>query len=166
MSATPSIASTPIPVMKGGAKKQLIDILQKYAQPLNIYIGILLVLGIVYVGQIPDWITYQANSPLGRLFLFLLTVMIADTYSWIYGLLMALFVVLLIAVAPRTLKAGFQNMAGDRGDTEVKFVSQKKKWWSETVLQENPVGIEEEKVRTSAIQDAGSSSSNSTGSSL
>jgi hypothetical protein len=41
----------------------------------------------------------------------------------------------------------------------VKLVSQKKRWWIEEVMGENPVGIEEEKVRTSAIQDNDSSSS-------
>jgi hypothetical protein len=153
--------------MKGGAREQLWDIAQKYAQPLHIYLGIFLVLGITYVGQIPDHYTYQANSLLGRTFLFFITTFVADTYSWVYGVLMALFVVLLLVVSPRTQgREGFQSGTGSSagnggGDLDVKLVSQKKRWWSEEVLQENPIGIEEEKVKTSAIQDAGSSSSNS-----
>ena len=138
--------------MKGGAKEHIIDILKKYAQPLNMYIGIALVLGITYVGQIPGSISFQANTFLGRLVLFWATIIIADTYSWIYALLMALFVVLLIAVSPRTKKEGFS-------DTEVKLVTQKRKWWSEEVLQENPLGIEEELVKTQAIQDNTNSNS-------
>ena len=150
--------------MKGGAREQLLDIAKKYAQPLNVYLAIALVLGITYVGRIPDHYTYQANTIVGRFFLFTITIFVADTYSWIYALLMALFTVLVIAVAPRTLREGFQ--AGATGsDMETKFVSQKKRWWAEEVLQENPIGIEEEKVRTSAIQDSSSSSSNSTTSS-
>ena len=150
--------------MKGGAKEQLLDIVKKYAQPLNMYIGILLVLGITYVRQIPKAITFRANTLLGRLFLFALTIIIADTYSWIYALLMALFTVLVIAVAPRTLE-GFQDKpAGDMGDVDVKLVTQKKRWWSEEILEENPLGIEDDKVKTSAIQD-NTNASNSTTSS-
>ena len=151
--------------MKGGAKEHVMDMIKKYAQPLNIYVGILLVLGITYVRQIPKIVAFRANTLLGRLFLFALTIIIADTYSWIYALLMALFTVLIIAVAPRTLKEAFQEkVAGDMGDVDVKLVTQKKKWWSEEVLEENPLGIEDDKVKTSAIQDS-SNTSNSTTSS-
>ncbi len=150
--------------MSGGAREHILDIAKKYAQPLNVYIGIALVLGITYVGQIPDNISYQANTLLGRVLLFFLTVVIADTYSWIYALLMALFTVLLISVSPRNFKEGFQGEKGGMGDTDIKLVSQKKRWWAEQVLHENPLGIEDDKVRTSAIQD-NSNTSNSTNSS-
>jgi hypothetical protein len=152
------------PVMSGGAREHILDIAKNYAQPLNVYIGIALVLGITYIGQIPDNISYQANTLLGRVILFFLTVVIADTYSWIYALLMALFTVLLISVSPRNFKEGFQGEKGDMGDTDIKLVSQKKRWWAEQVLHENPLGIEDDKVRTSAIQD-NSNTSNSTNSS-
>ena len=147
--------------MKGGAREQMLDIVKKYAQPLNVYVGIVLVLAITYIGQIPTSVTFRANSTLGRLILFTLTIIIADTYSWIYGLLMALFTVLIIAVAPRTLKEKFQNV---NGDVDVKLVSQKKRWWSEEVLKEDPLGIEEDKVRTTAIQDNTNTSSSTTSS--
>jgi hypothetical protein len=150
------------PVMKGGAKEHMMDIVKKYAQPLNIYVGILLVLGITYVRQIPKPLAFAANTFLGRLILFALTIIIADTYSWIYALLMALFTVLIIAVAPRTLKEAFQDTA--TGDVDVKLVTQKRKWWSEEVLEENPLGIEDDKVKTSAIQDSGNTSSSTTSS--
>ena len=77
---------------------------------------------------------------------------------------MALFTVLLISVSPRNFKEGFQGEKGDMGDTDIKLVSQKKRWWAEQVLHENPLGIEDDKVRTSAIQD-NSNTSNSTNSS-
>ena len=151
--------NTPMPIMKGGAKEHIIDILKKYAQPLNVYIGIALVLGITYIKQIPKSATFFANTFLGRLSLFWATIVIADTYSWIYGLLMALFVVLLISVSPRTYISteGFN-------DTEVKRVTKKHKWFVEEVLKENPLGIEDEVVNTQAIQD-NTNSSNSTSSS-
>lgn len=150
--------------MKGGARVYMWDIAQKYAEPLHIYLGIALVLGITYIGQIPDRYSYQANTVIGRLLLFLAAVFVADTYSWVYGVLMALFVVLLIAVSPRSRSEGFQNGKGGNG-LDVKMVTQQKRWWSEEVLQENPIGIEEEKVKTAAIQDSSSGSSNSTTSS-
>ncbi len=143
--------------MKGGAKEHILDIIKRYAQPLNIYIGIALVLGITYVGQIPKSLAFYANTVLGRFVLFSLTVIIADTYSWVYALLMALFVVLLISVSPRNYREGFQNLP----KSDIKLVTQKRKWWSEEVLQENPLGIEEDYVKTQAIQD-NTNSSNST----
>jgi hypothetical protein len=148
---------TPMPIMKGGAKEHILDIMKRYAQPLNIYIGISLVLGIAYVGQIPKQFAFYANTILGRFLLFWLSIIIADTYSWVYALLMALFVVLLISVSPRNYREGFQ----DPPTSDIKLVTQKRKWWSEEVLQENPLGIEEDYVKTQAIQD-NSNSSNST----
>ena len=143
--------------MKGGAREHILDIIKRYAQPLNIYIGISLVLGITYVGQIPKSFAFYANTILGRFVLFSLTIIIADTYSWVYALLMALFVVLLISVSPRNYREGFQNLP----HSDIKLVTQKRKWWSEEVLQENPLGIEEDYVKTQAIQD-NTNSSNST----
>lgn len=135
----------------------MIDLIKKYAQPLNVYIGIGLVLGITYIGQIPKNVRFYANTIMGRLTLFCLTVIIADTYSWVYALLMALFAVLLIAVSPRTLE-------GFHGETDLKLVAQKKRWMVEELLKENPIGIEDDTVKTSAIQD-NSNSTNSTNSS-
>ncbi len=145
----------------------MFDIVKKYAEPLNLYVGLVLLLGITYVGKLPDWFTYQANSGLGRLLLFGLTVAISELYSWIYALLMALFVVLVLVSAPRTTarKEGFQGGKGNaNGNVDVKLVSQKKRWWSETILDEHPIGIEEDTVQTKAIQDNSNSSNSSTSS--
>jgi hypothetical protein len=149
------------PIMKGGARAQMIDLVRKYSRPLEIYVGIAIVMAIIFVGRIPEGIAYQANTLIGRALLFAATVFIADTYSWTYGVLMALFTVLIIADAPRTLQEGFQLGSDEPGDTDIKIVTQKKKWWVEDVLKENPLGIEEERVKTSAIQDSSSGSSNS-----
>ena len=152
-------AAPPTPIMKGGAREHILDILKKYAEPITLYVGILLVIGITYVGQIPDSISYRANTGFGRFVLFIFTLFIADTYSWLYALLMAIFVVLLIAVSPRTKKEGFQS------DTSIKVVSDKKRWWVERVLDETPLGVEDEQVKTSAIQDSGNTSNSTTNSS-
>ena len=145
--------------MSGGAREQMIDIVKKYAQPLNVYMGILLVLGIIYVGRIPKTVAFRANTLLGRIVLFTLAILIAETYSWNYALLMALFTVLLIAVAPRTFREPFKNAP------DIKLVTQKTKWLAEEVLGENPRGVKDDKVYTGAVQDSGNDSPNSTTSS-
>jgi hypothetical protein len=150
------------PIMKGGAREQILDIVKKYAEPLNVYVGIVLVLAITYIGQIPKWIAFRANTFFGRLVLFVSTIVIADVYSWIYALLMSIFTVLIVAVAPRTLKEAFEDTTG--GDIDIKIVSQKKRWWSEEVLREDPLGLEEDRVKTTAIQDNTNTSSSTTSS--
>jgi hypothetical protein len=143
--------------MTGGAKVYTMDIVKKYAAPLNMYVGLALVLGITYVRQIPEAFRAQANTLVGRLFLFILVILIADMYSWTYGLMMTLFTVLLLSVSPRLEGSeGFQS-----SDKDIKFVTLKKRWFIEEVLHENPIGIEEDKVSTAAIQDAGNSSRSS-----
>jgi hypothetical protein len=154
-----STAAVPI-LMKGGAKEHMIDLVRKYAAPLNLYVGVLLVIGCVFVKQIPAPIKAHADSLLGRFTLFFTTLVLADLYSWPYGILMALFSVLLIAMAPRTSDEGFQ----DKGNQGTKIVSQKEKWFVEKALDENPLAIEEDRVRTQAIQD-NTTGSNSTTSS-
>jgi len=155
------------PVLIGGAREQLLDIIKKYAEPLNVYVGLMLVLGITYINKIPRYITFRANTFLGRLFLFVLTIIVADMYSWVYALLMALFTVLIIAVAPRTLQEAFNDIGEedeDDSERDIKIVSQKKRWWAEEVLKENPLGIEDDKVKTAAVQDNSNSSSSTTSS--
>lgn len=145
----------------------MIDIVKKYAAPLNVYFGIGLILAITYVGKIPDSVAYFADSFLGRITLFFLTLFIASLYSWVYAVLLGLFAVLLLSVAPRGSQSeGFKGatMAAGDTDSDVKLITQKEKWWIEEVMEENPIGIEEERVRTSAIQDNSNSSSSTTSS--
>jgi hypothetical protein len=157
--------SKPPVIMQGGAKEHVLDLVRKYAAPFNIYVGILLVVACTFVKQIPIAFKAHADSTLGRLTLFILTIIVADLYSWTYGLLMALFSVLLISVSPRTVKK-FQNLSeGFQGsDTNVQMISQNEKWFVEKVLDENPVAIQDKEVKTQAIQD-NTTGSNSTTSS-
>lgn len=139
--------------MSGGAKEHIIDMIKKYTKPLSIYLGLSLILGIVYVRQIPAYITKYGNTVLGRVLLFLLTLLIADMYSWTYGIMMALFTMLLLAVSPRI--EGFNSS----DTTDIKMVTLKKRWFAEELLNENPSGISEDKVKTAAIQDQGNTTS-------
>ena len=131
------------------------DVLRKYAKPVEIYIGIALAVAIIYGKQIPDSIKDQVDSFLGRLLLFLLVILLADTYSWLYGLMAALLIALLIAQAPRSnrMREAFQ----DKQFT--KKVPKDRRWFVEEVFHENPETIQDEVVSTTAIQDNTSSSS-------
>ena len=66
---------------------------------------------------------------------------------------MALFTMLLLAVSPRI--EGFNSS----DTTDIKMVTLKKRWFAEELLNENPSGISEDKVKTAAIQDQGNTTS-------
>jgi Ca2+/Na+ antiporter len=155
--APPKVPNMPqAQVMKGGSREQTMDVLRKYAKPLEVYIGIAIGVAIVYCKQIPESIKEQANSLLGRLLLFILAVLIADMYSWIYGLLFVVLVSLLIAQAPRSnqMREAFQ----DKQITK-KIPKDHRLWFVEEVFHENPEMIQDELVSTTAIQDNTGSSS-------
>ena len=148
--------------MKGGSKHYINDIMIKYSKPIEIYIVSVLLLAIVFVKQIPIEIRSQASTLLGKALLFFATVWIADKYYWVDGLLMAILTLLLLSLSPRKISENFKASIDD--DTNVKLVQEKHKWWVERLLKENPIGIQEDTVRTQAVQD-GSNGSNSTTSS-
>lgn len=163
MSANTSTAPVvkPVPIMKGGAKAYVIDIANKFSTPIHFYILAVLVLAITFVKKIPVDIRGQAGSVVGRVALFAATVYIGKSYSWLNGLLMAVLTLLLLSVSPRASSTeGFQPF----DDISMKMVQDKKKWWVETVLKENPLGIQEETVQTKAIQDNSNSSNSNTSS--
>jgi hypothetical protein len=145
---------TPQPaVMKGGVKVYALDIVNKFANPIQLYILIGLVLAITFVKEIPERLRTQSGTFLGRLFLFSLTIAIGQFYSWTNGLLMGVLSLLLLSLSPRSLE-GFHPWS-------VKTVENNKKWFSERLLKENPVAIEEETVSTQAVQDNTNSSRSS-----
>lgn len=140
-----------IPVMKGGARDLFVDMLKRHESPLTAYTLLALTLCIVFVKKIPVQIRRLADTFLGRLFLFVSTILIAKCTSWSNGLLVAVFALLLLSMSPRTTE-GFQSK---------KKVTDKNLWWVEQVFKENPTEIDEDEVRTSAIQD-GSTNGKST----
>ena len=142
-------ATEPLKVMSGGAKEHLIDMIKKYTQPLSLYVGLVLVMGVVYVRQIPAAILVQLNRIIGRIFLFAITLVFADMYSWTFGIMMALLAILILAINPRI--EGFED------STDIKMVTDGKRWFIEKVLNEHPSGLVEDKVKTTAIQDQGGS---------
>jgi hypothetical protein len=145
----------PPPVMTGGARDLFVDMLKRHESPLTLYTLIALILCIVYVKKIPLRIRRLADTFLGRLVLFVSTILIAKCTAWSNGLLVAVFALLLLSMSPRTTE-GFQSSK--------KKVTDKNLWWVEQVLKENPTEIDEDQVKTSAIQD-GSTNGRSNGSS-
>jgi hypothetical protein len=145
--------------MEGGAKAHLADLITKSSLQINVYVLIILSLLITFVKQIPIQIRSQAGSFLGRLLLFVGALATAEFYSWTNGLLTAVLALLLLSLSPRTTREGFQPAPM----SSLKLLP-KNKWFVETVLKENPVAIEEEYVKTQAIQDNSNSSRSTTSS--
>jgi len=144
--------------MQGGSKVYIFDILQKYSTAIDLYVITALVVGIVFVKEIPIQVRSIAGSAIGRFALFFGTIVLADQYSWIAGLLMSILSLLLLSLGPRTVAEGFQSPY-----SSVKLVTEKDKWWVEKVFKENPLGIQEDNIDTKAIQDGSNGSSSTSG---
>jgi len=141
MTAAPS---TP-PVMKGGVREIVVDFSKRQMAFVELVGGILLILGIVFPANIPIEFRKQASTLLGRLLLFCILVIILLYGKWTYGVLFAVFIAILLST--RSPKEGFTS------EFTFNMVNDKKKWWVEQVLNENPVAIQDDKVSTNAIQD-------------
>ena len=136
-----------IPVMKGGMREVLVDFTKKQATYLsNLFLG-LLVLGITFYNTIPKVYVNQADTLLGRLLMITTLYITMDMGGWLYGILLAIFFGLILSVSTRPRKEGF------KGDQEIRIVPEKKLWFVEETLKETPIAIEDEKVRTVAVQD-------------
>lgn len=133
--------------MKGGARAVLMDIVVKQWSPIELYILAFLILSIVFVREYPKQVRRRADTLVGKAGLFLIAMFVSLNYSWLNGLLIGILTLLLLSMSPRSTE-GFNNSA-----TKVKVVSEKKLWWGEAILNENPTLYEEDDVVTSAIQD-------------
>lgn len=143
-------AATPqqLPVLQGGMKLILTDLITKLSSQLTLAITILLVLGIIFVEEFSIEIRGMASSMIGRIVLFAGVLYIGKAVSWSVGLLAALFVLLLLTKNSRNFMEGFQ------GDTySLQLIEDKKKWWVEQVLKERPTGIIDERISTYPVQD-------------
>lgn len=136
-----------VPVMKGGMREVLVDFTKKQATYLsNLFLG-LLVLGITFYNTIPKVYVNQADTLLGRLLMITTLYITMDMGGWLYGILLAIFFGLILSVSTRPRKEGF------KGDQEIRIVPEKRLWFVEETLKERPIAIEDEKVRTVAVQD-------------
>ena len=144
--------------MKGGSHAYMADLAKKFSQPIQMYVLLALILGITFVKEIPIAIRSNANTFLGRLILFSLTIVVTQYYSWSNGLLMAVLTLLLLSMSPRKLqKEGFAA-SKSASSSSLKLIGDKERWFVEKALKENPIAIEEDQVSTQAIQDSSNSS--------
>lgn len=148
--------ATPLPpnvhVMKGGFQAQVGDLYHKYEQPLVALAGLFMVLIIVFLDKVPVEIRKQADSFLGRVLLLTFTVVVTTLYGWPMGILAGLMSALLIGAGGihpirKQVNEGFMS------EMNVRLVPGEHKWFVERVLGENPLIIEDDVVRTSAVQD-------------
>ena len=95
---------------------------------------------------------WQLSTTVGRLFLLILLYLIYVLGGWEFALLFTIIIALIWSMRPLLLpsmKEGFRDMKKTR-------VS-RPKWFVETVLEENPLEIVEDRVETLAVQDGGES---------
>ena len=148
------MASPATVVMKGGFREQMGDLFTKYEGPVALLVGTFATLVIVFVGKIPKDVRRQADSLLGRALLLTFTVLTTIVFGWPLGVVVGLMSALLIGSGG--IHPVINNTSVTEGfapDFNVKLVPNKKKWFIEEVLGENPLLIEDTVIDTSAVQD-------------
>jgi len=131
--------------MKGGVREIVADFSKKQLGYVEIIAGVLLLLGIVFPVKIPTVIRKQASTTAGRLLLFGILLAILVYSKWTYGVLFAVFIAVLLST--RSATEGFTS------EYTFQLVDDKKRWFAEETLRENPIAIRDDKVETSAVQD-------------
>jgi energy-coupling factor transporter transmembrane protein EcfT len=151
------MATTPATlVMKGGFREQVTDLFSRYEGPVALLVGTFATLVIVFVGKVPVDIRRQADSMLGRAFLLTFTALTTLVFGWPLGVLVGLMSALLIGagVGRNSSVTDVKGITeGFTPDLNVRLVPNKKKWFVEKVLGENPLLIEDSVIDTSAVQD-------------
>jgi hypothetical protein len=95
--------ATPLPVMSGGMREIMIDFTQKHSNQAEIILGILLVIAITFVEQIPSVISRQATTLPGRLLSFVILLGILSYTRWLHGFLFVVLVALMM-VSKKTVE--------------------------------------------------------------
>lgn len=136
-----------IPVMKGGMREILLDFSKKQMDfASKMFLG-LLILGITFFHTIPQAYANQADTFIGRLLILALLYITVEMGGWLHGILLAIFFALVLSISTRNKVEGFKS------DQEIRIVPEKKLWFVEETLKERPIAIEDEKVKTLAVQD-------------
>lgn len=140
-------------VMKGGFREQMGDLFSKYEGPVALLVGTFAILVIVFVGKVPKEVRKQADSLLGRALLLTFTVLTTLVFGWPLGVVVGLMSALLIGSGGVHPVSKAPVTEGFAPDFNVRLVPNKKKWFVEQVLGENPLLIEDTVIDTSAVQD-------------
>lgn len=148
-------------LMKGGFREQVGDLFSKYEGPVGLLVGTFATLVIVFLGKIPKDVRRQSDSLLGRALLLTFTVLVTIVFGWPLGILVGLMSALLIGAGGVHPASNLAITEGFSPDFNVRLVPNKKKWFVEQVLGENPLLIEDTVIDTSAVQDLSERSSGS-----
>lgn len=138
--------------MSGGFQAHVSDMFDKFKGPIEVVMVFFITTLIVFLEKVPIEIRKQADTFLGRALLLTVIVVITILFGWPLGILSTLASALFIGaggVHPivKRMTEGFAP------DMSIRMIPDKKKWFIEEVLGENPLMIEDQTVRTSAVQD-------------
>ena len=146
--------------MSGGFQAHVSDMFDKFKGPIEVVMVFFITTLIVFLEKVPIEIRKQADTFLGRALLLTVIVVITILFGWPLGILSTLAAALFIGaggVHPivKRMTEGFAKgmTEGFAPDMNIRMIPDKKKWFIEEVLGENPLMIEDQTVRTSAVQD-------------
>jgi predicted membrane protein len=137
--------------MIGGAKFQQ-TVLDWSKQSNSLFLSVFSVILVVFAifgDKLPPVVRWQLSTTVGRLFLLILLYLIYVLGGWELALLFTIIIALIWSMRPLLLpsmKEGFRDMKKTRAS--------RPKWFVETVLEENPLEIVEDRVETLAVQDS------------
>jgi ABC-type multidrug transport system fused ATPase/permease subunit len=140
--------------MIGGAKFQQ-TVLDWSKQSNSLFLSVFSVILVVFAifgDKLPPVVRWQLSTTVGRLFLLILLYLIYVLGGWELALLFTIIIALIWSMRPLLLpsmKEGFRNMKKTRAS--------RPKWFVESVLEENPLEIVEDRIETLAVQDGGES---------
>jgi len=131
----------------GGAQSPSMGISWVNKDVLNNVLLLFIVVGITFVGTLPLSIRKSANTYVGGIAGLILVITIYFTFGWIPAFMASLLFIL-------TINSGMlYEVEGFEPGIDTRVISNPKKWYIERVLGENPFIIEEETVKTQAVQD-------------
>ena len=150
--------------MSGGFQAHVSDMFDKFKGPIEVVMVFFITTLIVFLEKVPIEIRKQADTFLGRALLLTVIVVITILFGWPLGILSTLASALFIGaggvhpIVKRMTEGMTEGFAkgmteGFAPDMSIRMIPDKKKWFIEEVLGENPLMIEDQTVRTSAVQD-------------
>ena len=152
--AKKKMAPTPVPVspviLTGGMKEILVDFSKKQSANVELLFALLICVGVVFSSSIPSSLRKQLSSTVGRVALFSALLLILLYTNWVSALLFAVLIGSIIST---------RSMDEGMADYSIHLIDNKKRWFIERVLDENPIAIQDSKVQTLAVQDNGEKNS-------
>ena len=145
------------PLMIGGAKFQQ-TVLDWSKQSNSLFLSVFSVILVVFAifgDKLPPVVRWQLSTTVGRLFLLILLYIIYVLGGWELALLFTIIIALIWSMRPLLLPQGITSAEGFRDLKKTR--ASRPKWFVETVLEENPLEIVEDRVETLAVQDGGES---------